>query len=89
MLKHIEYSTNKLVGVAEMKGRSIDITCRTRKNVLELYLKLKKIDYVYNFSLYETEDVQVLIGWVPIPMPNERIKNHIQTNFRKIVTITS
>ena len=68
-----------------MKGRSIDITCRTRKNALELYLKLKRIDYVYYLSLCETGNVQVLIGWVPIPMPNERIKNHIQTNFGKII----
>ena len=88
MLKHIEYPTNELVGVAEMKGRSIDITCRTRENVLELYLKLKRIDYVYNLSLYETENVRVLIGWVLVLLPNERIKNHIQTNFGKIVTIT-
>ena len=73
MLKHIEYPTNKLIGVAEVKGRSIDLTCRTRENVLELYLKLKRIDYVYNLSLYETENVQVLIRWVLIPMPNEKI----------------
>ena len=80
MLKHIEYPTDKLIRVAEMKGRSIDITCRTRENFLELYLKLKRIDYVYNLRLYETENVQVLIRWVPTPMPNGRIKNHIQTN---------
>ena len=49
---------------------------------------MKRIDYIYNLSLYETENVQVLIGWVPIPPPNEKIKNHIQTNFGKIVTIT-
>ena len=88
MLKHIEYPTTNLVGVAEMKGRRFDVTCRTRENILELYLKLKRIDYVYNLSLYETENIQVLIGWIPIPMPNERIKNHIQTNFGKIITIT-
>ena len=71
-----------------MKGQSIDKTCRTIENALELYLKLKRIDYVYNLSLCETENVQVLIGWVPIPMPNERIKNHNQTNFGKRITIT-
>ena len=38
MLKHIEYPTDKLVGVAEMKGRSIDITCRTRENVFWNYI---------------------------------------------------
>ena len=38
MLKHIEYPTIKLVRVAEMKGRSIGIMCRTQENVLELYL---------------------------------------------------
>ena len=49
---------------------------------------MKRIDYDYNLSLYETENVQVLIGWVPIPMLSEKIKNQIQTNFGKIVTIT-
>ena len=54
MPKHINYPSTKPVGIAEMKGRSIDITCRTRENGLELYLKLKRIDYVY-------KNVQVLI----------------------------
>ena len=29
-LSHIEYPTTKLVGIAEMKSRSIDITCSVK-----------------------------------------------------------
>ena len=26
---------------------------------------IKRIDYIYNLSLYETENIHTLIGWVP------------------------
>ena len=42
MLKQIEYTISKLVGVAEMKGRSVDVTYRTRENVLKLYKNVKE-----------------------------------------------
>ena len=71
-----------------MKGRSVDVTCRAKKNVLESYLMLKRIDCIYNLSLYETENIHILIGWIPIPMPNEKIKNNIKNNYRKIITIS-
>ena len=70
-----------------MKSQSIDISCKTRENALELYLKLERIDYVYNLSLFETINVQTLIRWISLPMPNGRIKNYIQTNFRKIIAV--
>ena len=70
--KRIEYPISKLIGVAEMKSQSID----TRENVLELFSKLKTIDHIYSLNLYETENTQILVGWVPMPMPNERIQNY-------------
>ena len=33
MLSEISFKTKNLIGVAEMKNRSIDITCKTRENV--------------------------------------------------------
>ena len=45
MLSEINFKTENLIGVAEMGNRSIDITCKTRKNVLELYGKLKDIEF--------------------------------------------
>ena len=35
-LKQLQYSILKMTGVAEMKARTIDVTCKTRKDVLEL-----------------------------------------------------
>ena len=74
MLSEISFKTENLIGVAEMKNRSIDITCKTRENVLELYAKLKDIEFIYNLWLYEPVNINILLGWVPIPMPNETIK---------------
>ena len=48
LLKGINFEPQKLVGVAEMKSRSIDITCKTRQDTLQLYEKLRQIDFVYN-----------------------------------------
>ena len=88
MLKQIDHSVSKPVGVAEVKCQSIDVKCRTRETVLKLYLTLKRIDYIYNLSLYETENIHLLIDWVPISIPNETIKNYIQTNHKKVIAIT-
>ena len=46
MLSEIRFKTENLFGVAEMKNRSIDITCKTRENDLELYAKLKDIESI-------------------------------------------
>ena len=61
-----------------MKGRSIDITCQTRKNVLELYKLFNEVDFMYNFSLYETESFNVLAGWILIPMTNKVIQKALK-----------
>ena len=41
MLSEINFETENLIGVAEMRNRSIDITCKILGNVLKLYAKLK------------------------------------------------
>ena len=82
-LKQFQYFTLKLTGVAEMKIGTI--TCKTRKDVLELYDKLQKMDAVAFVKLYEQDNVNVVIGWVPIPMPNERIKSAFQNAFGPVI----
>ena len=56
-----------------MKDRSIDITYTTRENVRELYELFKEVDFMYNLILYETENINVLVGCLSIPMTNEVI----------------
>ena len=88
MLSEISFKTENLIGVAEMRNRSIDITCKTRENVLELYAKLKDIEFIYNLVLYEAVNINILLGWVPIPMPNEAIKQELEANFGAVLKIT-
>ena len=71
-----------------MRNRSIDITCKTRENVLELYSKLKDIEFIYNLALYEAVNINILLGWVPIPMPNEATKQELEANFGAVLKIT-
>ena len=40
MVSEISLKTENLMGIADMRNRSIDITCKTREIVLELYAKL-------------------------------------------------
>ena len=68
-----------------MKGSSIDISCKTKENLLELYELLKEVDFVYNLRLYETENINVLVGWVPIPTTNEVIRKNIEMNYGKVL----
>ena len=87
LLKSINYAIENVMGIAEMKNKSIDITCKTRANVLELYERLKEIDEILNLRLYESNKVNVLIGWVPIPMKNERLKQVVEEVFAKAINI--
>ena len=87
LLKDIIFPTSKIIGIADMKGRSVDVTCKTRENVLELFEKLKHMDTIYNFRLYEAQNINILIGWVPIPMANETIQNFIEQNYGKVIKI--
>ena len=88
LLNELNFDSGKLIGVAEMRSRLIDITCKKRENILELYKILKKCDSVYNVRLYEPEHVNVLLGWVPIPLSNDIIKKSIEEVFGKATKIT-
>ena len=88
LLNELNFDSGKLIGVAEMRSRSIDITCKKRENVLELFEILKKCDSAYNVRLYESEHVNVLLGWVPIPLSNDIIKKSIEEVFGKVIKIT-
>ena len=88
LLNQLNFDSGKLIGVAEMQSRSIDITCKKRENILELYEILKKCDSVYNVHLYEPEHVNVLLGWVPIPLSNVIIKKSIEELFGKVIKIS-
>ena len=48
---------------------------------------LKRVDYIYNLSLFETENINILIGWISFLMPNEKIKKYIQNNYGKVISI--
>ena len=61
--------------------------CKTKKDVLKLYDKLQKVDAVAFVKLYEQDNVNVVVSWVPIPMPNERIKSAFQTAFGPVIMI--
>ena len=85
-LKQLQYFILKLTGVAEMKAGTIDVSCKTRKDVIELYDNLQKVYAVAFMKLYEQDMVNVVVGWVPIPMPNERIKSAYQ-NLRNFLPV--
>ena len=87
-LNELNFDSGKLIKVAEMRSRSIDITCKKKENILELYEILKKCDSVYNERSFEPEHVNLLLGWVPIPLSNDIIKKSIKEVFRKIIKIT-
>ena len=62
LLKEIKFECEKL-GVGEMKYKKIDITCKNRKYLLELYEQLKSNDSVYEVQLYESDNVRWLKIW--------------------------
>ena len=73
LLKEIAFEPQKLMGVTEIRSRSIDITCKTRQGALQLYEKLRQFDFVYNIRLYESDNINVLLGLAPILLSNENI----------------
>ena len=66
-----------------MKNKKFNITCKNRKYLLELYEQLKLNDSVYEVQLFESDNVNVILGWVPILLPNETIQQSIEEVFKK------
>ena len=71
-----------------MKNKKNDITCKTRKYLLELYEQFKSNDSVYKVQLYESDNVNIILRWVPIPLPNETIQQSIDEVFEKVIKIS-
>ena len=88
LLKETNFEPQELVDAAEMKSTSIDITCKTRQDTLQLYEKLRQIDFAYNIRLYESDNINVHLGWEPIFLSNEKIKRTIEEIFGKVMKIT-
>ena len=86
-IKSLQFSKSKLLGVAEMPGKSIDVTCKSRDDVLELYKKIQAVSDIIKVKLYETDNIHVVVGWVPIPISNERIKKAFENIFGPVLKI--
>ena len=56
LLKEINFESQKIAGVPEMRSRIIDITCQTRQDTLQLCEKLRQVDFVYNI-LSESDNI--------------------------------
>ena len=63
------------------------VTCQSRKDVLELHKTMKNVSDITFLKFYEQDSVHVVIGWVPIPMSNERIKLAIETDFGPVIKV--
>ena len=89
LLKEINFEPQKLVGVAEIIAENRhNLQNKTRQDTLQLYEKLRQIDFVYNIRVYEFDSINVLLAWVPISLSNEKIKRAIEENFGKVIKIT-
>ena len=55
---------------------------------MELYEQLKSNDSVCKIQLYESNNVNVILGWVLIPLPNETIQQSIEEVFGKVIKIS-
>ncbi|XP_078495352.1 uncharacterized protein LOC144750183 [Ciona intestinalis] len=83
LLKEAGFTKNRIAGIAAMKGNKVDVTCVTRQNVLDLFEKLTTVNEIYGLRLYESDIVNVVIGWVPIPFPEKRLLEHIEKEYGK------
>ena len=72
-----------------MKSRTIDIACKTRQYVVELEEKLRNVKSIYNLRLYESENIDVILGWVSIPMTNEEIKAEVEKKIGKVIKVSA
>ena len=61
----------------------------TREYVLESEEKLKSVTSIYYLRLYESENINVILGWVPIPLTNEEIKLEIEKKVGKVVRVST
>ena len=81
------FSLKKVVGIAELKGSSMDIACQTRQNALELYEKLRMHEKIGITRLYESDKTYVALSWVPIPFPDLLIQQRLEKDYGKVLKI--
>ena len=75
----IGFTTKQVVGTVDKKANCIDITCRSRQNVSDLYEKLSIEKRISNLRLFESDKITVGVHWVPIPFPIDTLKQYLET----------
>ena len=64
--------------------------CKKREYVLKLAEKLKDVtSIIYSLRLHETENINVIVGWVPIPMTNDDVHEELENIDGKVVKVTT
>ena len=75
------------MGIVELKGSNVDVTCQTTESALELYGKLRNHEKIEYVKLYESDKVYVTLGWVPTPFPQELIQKRFKEDYGEILKI--
>ena len=70
-----------------MPRKSIDVTCKSRNDVLKLYKKIQVVSDVIKVKLHETDNIHVDVEWVLVPMSNECIKRAFENIFGPVLKI--
>ena len=86
-IKNLKFLKSTLLGMAEMPGKTNDVTCKRRDDVLELQKKIQAVSDIIKLKLYENDNNHVVVGWVPITMSNERIKTAFENIFGSVLKI--
>ena len=76
------------MGIVELKGSNVGVTCKSRENVLELFGKFRNHEKIEYVKLYESDKVHVTLGWVPTPFPQELIQKRFKGDYGEILKIT-
>ena len=85
LFEGIGFTTKQVVGIVDKKANYIDITCRSRQNVLDLYEKLSIEKRISNLRLFESDKVTVAVHWVPIPFPIDTLKQYLETRHGSVL----
>ena len=76
------------MGIVELKGSNVGVTCKIRENDLELFGKFRNHETIEYVKLYESDKVHVTLGWVPTPFPQELIQKRFKEDYGEILKIT-
>ena len=76
------------MGIVELKGSNVDVTCQTRENVSELYGKPRNHEKINYVNLYESDKVYVTLGRVPTPFPPELIQKRFKEDYGETLKIS-